>query len=304
MAGRGREHEGLPARPPASCSPRRAGALDISSCPQSRKDALYTKAREAFGSAGNTANYYRLMRPYLGEPLPCVRAPWPQRPPPLPSHCCLPPGGAPVEELRYLVQANVSMDIDTFTNLNPRVLQVGPRGGLSGVGDGAAKSGEASVTACRPHAPQSQRYTDSVNPRSLLPGLTPVLAPQLSTALPGLPLAPKPAAAGPSGPAPTALSFPLQSLSVGNVTTLLGQNVGDLQKARSHPTISSWLCSLNTSVLGELGLDRDTAGPTSLALSTTGAPNTTPWAPHLAPTSGQPGNKAPTSGMPQTHPPL
>nr|XP_035939293.1 mesothelin-like protein isoform X5 [Halichoerus grypus] len=193
---------------------RRAGALDISSCPQSRKDALYTKAREAFGSAGNTANYYRLMRPYLGEPLPCVRAPWPQRPPPLPSHCCLPPGGAPVEELRYLVQANVSMDIDTFTNLNPRVLQ---------------------------------------------------------------------------------------SLSVGNVTTLLGQNVGDLQKARSHPTISSWLRSLNTSVLGELGLDRDTAGPTSLALSTTGAPNTTPWAPHLAPTSGQPGNKAPTSGSPPAH---
>ncbi|XP_025733830.2 mesothelin-like protein [Callorhinus ursinus] len=167
---------------------RRAGALDISSCPQSRKDALYTKAREAFGSAQNTANYYRFMRPYLG--------------------------GAPVEELRHLVQANVSMDIDTFTNLNPQVLQ---------------------------------------------------------------------------------------SLSVGNVTTLLGQNVGDLQKARSHPTISSWLRSLNTSALGELGLDRDTAGPTSPAHSTTGTPNTTPWVLHLAPTSGQPGNKAPTSGSPLAH---
>ena len=40
---------------------------------------------------------------------------------------------APVEELRHLAQANVSMDIDTFTNLNPRVLQVGggcPSGGV------------------------------------------------------------------------------------------------------------------------------------------------------------------------------
>uniref|UniRef100_A0A8C7BLU3 Mesothelin like n=1 Tax=Neovison vison TaxID=452646 RepID=A0A8C7BLU3_NEOVI len=152
---------------------RRAGALDISSCPQSRKDALYTKAREAFGSTRNTASYYRFMRPYLG--------------------------GAPVEELRHLAQANVSMDIDTFTNLNPRVLQ---------------------------------------------------------------------------------------SLSVGNVTTLLGQNVGDLQKARSHPTISSWLRSLNTSALGELGLDPNTAGPTGPAHSTTGTPDTTPWVSHLAPTSG------------------
>ncbi|XP_045640008.1 mesothelin-like protein [Ursus americanus] len=167
---------------------RRAGALDISSCPQSRKDALYTKAREAFGSTRNTANYYRFMRPYLG--------------------------GAPVEELRHLVQANVSMDIDTFTNLNPRVLQ---------------------------------------------------------------------------------------SLSVGNVTTLLGQNVGDLQKARSHPTISSWLRSLNTSALGELGLDTDPAGPTGPARSTTETPNTTPWAPHLAPTARQPGNSAPTSGSPPAH---
>ena len=44
-----------------------------------------------------------------------------------------PLGGAPVEELRHLAQANVSMDIYTFTNLNPRVLQVGggcPSGGV------------------------------------------------------------------------------------------------------------------------------------------------------------------------------
>ncbi|XP_022372631.1 mesothelin-like protein [Enhydra lutris kenyoni] len=193
---------------------RRAGALDISSCPQSRKDALYTKAREAFGSARNTASYYRFMRPYLGETLPCVQAPLSQRPPALSSDHCLPPGGAPVEELRHLAQANVSMDIDTFTNLNPRVLQ---------------------------------------------------------------------------------------SLSVGNVTTLLGQNVGDLQKARSHPTISSWLRSLNTSALGELGLDTDAASPTGPARSTTGTPDTTPWASHLAPTAGQLGNNGPTSGSAPAH---
>ncbi|XP_057343731.1 mesothelin-like protein isoform X2 [Manis pentadactyla] len=168
---------------------RLAGALDISSCPQSRKDVLYAKAREAFGSAGTTAAYYRFMRPYLG--------------------------GAPAEELQHLAQANVSMDIDTFTNLNPQVLQ---------------------------------------------------------------------------------------SLSVGSVTTLLGQNVGDLQKARSHPTVSSWLRSLNRSALGELGLDTDATGPTGPARSTTRTPNTTPWGPHPAPTTGRPGNAASTSGSPPAHP--
>lgn len=35
-------------------------------------------------------------------------------------------GGAPLEELQYLAQANISMDIDTFTNLNPFMLKVGP----------------------------------------------------------------------------------------------------------------------------------------------------------------------------------
>ncbi|XP_057605142.1 mesothelin-like protein isoform X2 [Hippopotamus amphibius kiboko] len=167
---------------------RLAGALDISSCPQSRKNVLYDKAREAFVSVRTTDAYYRFMRPYLG--------------------------GAPVEELRHLAQANVSMDIDTFTNLNPRVLQ---------------------------------------------------------------------------------------SLSVGHVTTLLGQNVGDLQKARSHPTISSWLRSLNRSALGELGLDTDPTGPTGPAHLTTGTPSTTPWTPHLAPTSDQPGSAAPSSGSPPAH---
>ncbi|XP_039102708.1 mesothelin-like protein [Hyaena hyaena] len=167
---------------------RLAGALDISSCPQSQKDVLYAKAREAFGGTRTTAAYYRFMRPYLG--------------------------GAPVEELRHLAQANVSMDIDTFTNLNPRVLQ---------------------------------------------------------------------------------------SLSVGNVTTLLGQNVGDLQKARSHPTISSWLRSLNRSALGELGLDTDPAGLSGPGRSPTATPHTTPWRPYPAPTPGHPGIDAPTSGSPPPH---
>lgn len=94
-----------------------------------------------------------------------------------------------------------------------------------------------------------------------------------------------------------------QNLSVGNVTTLLGQNVGDLRKARSHPTISSWLRSLNTSALGELGLDTDPASPPGPARPTTGTPSTTPGVPYPAPTSGQPGNDAPASGMPRPTPP-
>ncbi|XP_007955681.1 mesothelin-like protein [Orycteropus afer afer] len=168
---------------------RLAGALDISTCPQSRKNVLYAKAREAFGGSTTTAAYYRFMRPYLG--------------------------GAPVEELQHLAQANVSMDIDTFTNLNPRVLQ---------------------------------------------------------------------------------------SLSVDNVTTLLGQNVGDLQKARSHPTISSWLRSLNSSALGELGLDANVASTIGPASMTHRTSNTKPRPPLLALPSGLPANgaEAHTSGSPRT----
>uniref|UniRef100_A0A286XPQ8 Mesothelin like n=1 Tax=Cavia porcellus TaxID=10141 RepID=A0A286XPQ8_CAVPO len=157
---------------------RLAGAPDLSSCPQSRKNVLFAKAHEAFRNTSTTADYYRLMRPYLG--------------------------GAPVEELQHLAQANISMDIDTFTNLNPHCL------------------------------------------------------------------------------------------SVGSVTTLLGQNVGDLQKARSHPTVSFWLRSLNRSALGELGLD------TNLAHTTRRLSSTTCPVSHLVTPSSQPGNinAAPTSGTP------
>ncbi|KAM6166357.1 mesothelin-like protein [Erethizon dorsatum] len=165
---------------------RLAGAPDLSSCPQSRKNVLFAKARETFSNTSTTADYYRLMRPYLG--------------------------GAPVEELQHLAQANISMDIDTFTNLNPHVLQC---------------------------------------------------------------------------------------LSIGNVTTLLGQNVGDLRKARSHPTVSFWLRSLNRSALGELGLDTNLASATPIQ-TTRRLPSTTCPVSHLATPSRQPGNinAAPTSGSP------
>uniref|UniRef100_A0A2R9A6B1 Mesothelin n=1 Tax=Pan paniscus TaxID=9597 RepID=A0A2R9A6B1_PANPA len=180
---------------------RLAGALDLSSCPQSRKDVLYAKAREAFGSSRTPAAYYRLMCPYLGS------SPGGAQPPLTP----IPPGGAPVEELRHLAQANISMDIDTFTSLNP---------------------------------------------------------------------------------------LELQSLDVGNVTALLGHNVGDLQKARSHPTVRAWLRSLNSSTLGQLGLDASPAGPTGPAHGTRGPPSTTHQALHLVHTSGLPTNdvQASTSG--------
>ncbi|XP_047694771.1 LOW QUALITY PROTEIN: mesothelin-like protein [Prionailurus viverrinus] len=150
----------------------------------------------------------------LVRPCPVCSSPSPEARRPSPLTTARPPGGAPVEELRHLVQANVSMDIDTFTNLNPRVLQ---------------------------------------------------------------------------------------SLSVGNVTTLLGQNVGDLQKARSHPTISSWLRSLNRSALGELGLDTDPGGLSGPGRSTTVTPNTAPRGPYPAPTSGLPRHSAPASGSPPAH---
>ncbi|XP_055991076.1 mesothelin-like protein [Sorex fumeus] len=168
---------------------RLAGALDISSCPQSRKNVLFAKAQEAFRSTQTTDAYYRFMRPYLG--------------------------GAPVEELQHLAQANVSMDIDTFTNLNPHVLQ---------------------------------------------------------------------------------------SLSLDNVTTLLGQNVGDLRKARSHPTISSWLRSLNISALGELGLESGLASRLKPGHSTLRPPSTTPLALQLAPSADLTGDVAevPSSGSPES----
>ncbi|CAO2642316.1 Mesothelin-like protein, partial [Lemmus lemmus] len=181
---------------------RLAGAPDISPCPQSRKDVLFAKAHEVFRNASTVGEYYYLIRPYLG----------PSSLPLCPSSL-LSLGGAPLKELQYLAEANISMDIDTFTNLNP---------------------------------------------------------------------------------------FMLKNLSVDNVKNLLGQNVGDLQKARSHPNVILWMHSHNMSDLSEMGLD---TSPT-LAYGTSRPPASTAYPPSDL---NQPGNDgvAPTSGMvhiPCSHP--
>ncbi|XP_027280866.1 mesothelin-like protein [Cricetulus griseus] len=165
---------------------RLAGAPDISPCPQSRKDVLFAKAREVFRNTSTVGEYYYLIRPYLG--------------------------GAPLEELQYLAQANISMDIDTFTSLNP---------------------------------------------------------------------------------------FMLKNMSVDNVRNLLGQNVGDLQKARSHPNVILWMHSHNMSDLSEMGLD---TSPT-LPYVTNRPPNTAYPPSALIHTSNLPGNDgvAPASGSPSFH---
>lgn len=62
----------------------------------------------------------------------------------------------------------------------------------------------------------------------------------------------------------------LQSMGVDSVRNLLGQNLGDLQKARNHPNIILWKHSHNMSDLSELGLD---SSPT-LAYVTNRPPNT------------------------------
>ena len=109
-----------------------------------------------------------------------------------------------------------------------------------------------------------------------------------------------------SVPSYLAPSLPSKGLSVDHVTMLLGQNVGDLQKARSHPTVSSWLRSLNRLALDKLGLDTDPASPaspTGPVPLTTGTHDTTLWASHLAATSGGSGSDAPSSGT-ASHPGL
>ena len=92
----------------------------------------------------------------------------------------------------------------------------------------------------------------------------------------------------------------LQNLSVDNVRNLLGQNVGDLQKARSHPSVILWMHSQNMSDLSEMGLDTST-----LAYGISRPPANTAYPPSdLIHTLNRPGNDgvAPTSGM--VHTPL
>ncbi|XP_034361910.1 mesothelin-like protein isoform X1 [Arvicanthis niloticus] len=165
---------------------RLAGAPDISPCPQSRKDVLFAKAHEVFRNTSNVGEYYYLIRPYLG--------------------------GAPLEELQYLAGANISMDIDTFTNLNP---------------------------------------------------------------------------------------LTLKSMGVDSVRNLLGQNLGDLQKARNHPNVILWMHSHNMSDLSELGLD---SSPT-LAYVTNRPPNTAYPPSNLIHSLDLPGNDdvSHSSGSPPVH---
>ena len=156
---------------------------------------------------------------------------------------------------------------------------------------GAARQGESGSLRSRsagPNTPKSEvcREWGLRSLQGILQGLTTPASGQALT---------------PPFPSSTPHCPPPQSLSVGNVTTLLGPNVGDLHKARSHPIISSWLRSLNRSALSELGLDTDPTGPTSSAHPTTGTPSTTLWTRHQAPTSEGPGSTAPSSGT--LHPP-
>lgn len=116
-----------------------------------------------------------------------------------------------MEELQYLAQANISMDIDTFTNLNPLMLK---------------------------------------------------------------------------------------NMGVDNVRNLLGQNVGDLRKARNHPNVVLWMNSHNMSDLSEMGLDTSPI----LTYVTNRPPNTAYSPSNLDHTLDPLGNDvAPASGSPPVH---
>lgn len=84
-------------------------------------------------------------------------------------------------------------------------------------------------------------------------------------------------------------------MSVDSVRNLLGQNVGDLQKARNHPNVILWMHSHNMSDLSEMGLD---TSPT-LSSVTNRPPNTAYPPSDLIHTLNLPGNDgvAPASGM-------
>ncbi|XP_071617348.1 mesothelin-like protein [Heliangelus exortis] len=79
---------------------RTLGKLDISSCSQAQKDQLYRAAQEAFaGQTGPPRAYYCHIQPFLG--------------------------GAPVQDLKELAEAEgaIDMDMATFLALNPKELQ-------------------------------------------------------------------------------------------------------------------------------------------------------------------------------------
>uniref|UniRef100_H3AER6 Mesothelin n=1 Tax=Latimeria chalumnae TaxID=7897 RepID=H3AER6_LATCH len=77
-----------------SSSLMNTNTLNVSNCSQSKKDILYNKSKEAFANKRNdTIAYYNLIKGYLG--------------------------GALAADLKTLSKNNISMDIDTFTKLNP-----------------------------------------------------------------------------------------------------------------------------------------------------------------------------------------
>ncbi|XP_068103391.1 mesothelin [Hyperolius riggenbachi] len=70
--------------------------LDVSSCNQSAKNVLYTKANASYqGMVNQSSAYYKLIQPYLG--------------------------GATLPDLKTLVATSPNMDIMTFVSLNPSV---------------------------------------------------------------------------------------------------------------------------------------------------------------------------------------
>ncbi|XP_078237345.1 uncharacterized protein LOC144584658 [Pogona vitticeps] len=118
---------------------RHTERLDLSTCPQGKKNILYGKARQAFAGQEGTGAYYRLIQPYLG--------------------------GAPVEDLKKLVGSEVTMDIGTFLSLNPEELQklsVQDVKGLMGVNLPALKEEENHPSIARWIKSQYQSELDTL----------------------------------------------------------------------------------------------------------------------------------------------
>uniref|UniRef100_H3A4P9 Mesothelin n=1 Tax=Latimeria chalumnae TaxID=7897 RepID=H3A4P9_LATCH len=93
-----------------SANLRDAHGLVISSCSQSKENILYHIAKSAFADKiNNSVGYYNLIRSYLGnDTLKRIS----------PTDICN-VSGAPASDLETLAKSNISMDIDTFIQLNP-----------------------------------------------------------------------------------------------------------------------------------------------------------------------------------------
>lgn len=91
-------------------------------------------------------------------------------------------------------------------------------------------------------------------------------------------------------------------MGVDNVRNLLGQNVGDLQKARNHPNVILWMHSHNMSDLSEMGLK---PSPTMADVNNR-PPNTADPLSNVDHTLDLPGSAgvSPASGMVRTPVPI